>query len=99
MVVRLIYSSRNFYFINFYIKFIEKMNADQNQNGLPPWMQAEKISIRERLEITSYKVITYIPVAVTMGLFTFLFAYYSFVSTNLVRERLPLQIIWINFIS
>jgi hypothetical protein len=74
------------------------MNADQNQNGLPPWMQAEKISIRERLEITSYKVITYIPVAVTMGLFMFLFAYYSFVSTNLVRQSLPLHIIWINFI-
>jgi nitrogen fixation-related uncharacterized protein len=32
------------------------------------------------LEITSYKLITYIPVAVTMGLFAFLFAYYSFVS-------------------
>jgi hypothetical protein len=56
------------------------MSAENNQNGLPPWMQAEKISIRERLEITSYKLITYIPVAVTMGLFTFLFAYYSFVS-------------------
>ena len=60
------------------------MSAENhNQNGLPPWMQAEKISIRERLEITSYKLITYIPVAVTMGLFAFLFAYYSFVSKNL----------------
>ena len=59
------------------------MNADQNRNGLPPWMQAEKISIGERLEIWSYKLITYIPVAVTMGLFTFLFAYYSYVSTIL----------------
>ena len=61
------------------------MNANQNQNGLPPWMQAEKISISERLEITSCKVITYIPVAVTMGHFTFSFAYYSFVSQKLSR--------------
>ena len=59
------------------------MSADHNQSGLPPWMQAEKISIRERLEITSYKLITYIPVAVTMGLFAFLFAYYSFVSKKI----------------
>ena len=53
---------------------------DHNRNGLPPWMQAEKISIGERLEIWSYKLVTYIPVAVTMGLFSFLFVYYTYVS-------------------
>lgn len=49
-------------------------------HGLPPWMQAEKISWSERMEINAYKVISYIPVAVTVGLFSFLFLFYSYVS-------------------
>lgn len=49
-------------------------------SGLPPWMQAEQISIWEKLEIMSYKVITYIPVLVTFGVFTFLFIFYMHVS-------------------
>ena len=54
---------------------------NQDRTGIPPWMQAEKISFGERIEILAYKFITYIPVMVTFGLFTFLFAYYSYVST------------------
>ena len=49
-------------------------------SGLPPWMQAEKISDSERFEIGMYKAITYIPVSITFGVFTFLSTYYIFVS-------------------
>ena len=47
---------------------------------LPPWMQADKISLLEKMEITLYKIVTYIPVAITFGVFTFLFSFYSTVS-------------------
>lgn len=47
---------------------------------LPPWMQADKISPMEKLEITMYKVVTYIPVAITFGVFAFLFTFYTAVS-------------------
>jgi len=47
---------------------------------MPPWMQAEQISFGERMEILSYKLITYVPVMVTFGVFGFLFCYYSYVS-------------------
>ena len=45
-----------------------------------PWMQADRISTWERIEITFYKLITYIPVAITFGVFGFLFAFYTSVS-------------------
>ena len=48
--------------------------------GLPPWMQAEKISNSERFEIGMYRAITYIPVSITFGVFIFLSTYYIFVS-------------------
>ena len=40
-------------------------------------MQGEKISTAEKLEIMMYKIVIYIPVAITFGLFGFLFTYYS----------------------
>lgn len=40
-------------------------------------MQGEKISTGEKLEIMMYKIVIYIPVAITYGLFTFLFIFYS----------------------
>jgi hypothetical protein len=46
-------------------------------------MQAEEISPSERLEIISYKVITYMPVFVTFGVFGFLFTFYSYVSATI----------------
>jgi len=45
--------------------------------GLPPWMQTEQISLGERIEITAYKMITYIPVVVTFGVFSFLLVFYT----------------------
>jgi len=43
-------------------------------------MHAEEISACEKLEIMSYKCITYVPVMVTFGVFSFLFVYYAYVS-------------------
>jgi hypothetical protein len=40
-------------------------------------MQGEKISTGEKLEILMYKIVIYIPVAITYGLFVFLFLFYS----------------------
>ena len=40
-------------------------------------MQGEKISTAEKLEIMMYKIVICIPVAITFGLFGFLFTYYS----------------------
>ena len=63
-----------------YTSGISKNKAE----GLPPWMTADPISMGEKFEIWSYKVITYMPVLVTFGVFGFLFTYYSYVSLNLL---------------
>jgi hypothetical protein len=47
-------------------------------------MQADKISIWEKTEITVYKIVTYIPVAITFGVFGFLFTFYTAVSKVLI---------------
>lgn len=47
---------------------------------LPPWMQGDKISVWEKTEITLYKFVTFIPVAITFGVFGFLFTFYTAVS-------------------
>jgi hypothetical protein len=39
-------------------------------------MQGEKLTMMEKLEILMYKIVIYIPVAITFGLFGFLFMYY-----------------------
>jgi hypothetical protein len=49
-------------------------------NALPPWMQTDKISLVEKAEITLYKLVTLIPVAITFGVFGFMFAFYTTVS-------------------
>ena len=49
-------------------------------SNLPPWMNADEISKLEKMEIMAYKCITYIPVAVTFGVFIFLFVFYAYVS-------------------
>ena len=63
---------------------VQNQNLNQNSeqqsresSPLPPWMQGEKISTGEKLEILMYKIVIYIPVAITYGLFSFLFLYYS----------------------
>ena len=43
-------------------------------------MTADPISMGEKFEIWSYKVITYMPVLVTFGVFGFLLTFYSYVS-------------------
>ena len=44
---------------------------------LPPWLQGEKLTFWEKAEITMYKIVVYIPVVITFGLFGFLFLYYT----------------------
>jgi hypothetical protein len=57
---------------------------DQNTNdyndGLPPWIMADRISTSEWLEINFWKFITIIPVIITFSIYAFLFLYYSYVS-------------------
>jgi hypothetical protein len=50
--------------------------------GLPEWLHAERISFCERVELGVYRVITLVPVAITIGVFTFLFVFYSYVSAS-----------------
>lgn len=57
--------------------------APINNIGLPPWMSADKITFWERMEIQIYKIISYIPVGVTFGVFIFLYIFYITVSQNL----------------
>jgi hypothetical protein len=51
-------------------------------------MQAEEISTFEKIEILSYKIITYIPVAVTFGVFIFLLVFYSYVSKFRISDAI-----------
>lgn len=44
---------------------------------MPPWVQAEKVSLAERLEIAVYKFISVFPVFVTFGLLTYLISFYA----------------------
>lgn len=44
---------------------------------MPPWVQAEKVSLTERLEIAVYKFISVFPVFVTFGLLTYLISFYA----------------------
>ena len=49
-------------------------------NGLPPWIQGENISMQERMEIFTYKLVAFVPVLVTFSVFGFLSTYYISVS-------------------
>ena len=49
-------------------------------------MQGDKISAWEKAEITLNKFVTYIPVAITFGVFGFLFTFYTTVSTILATN-------------
>jgi len=46
-------------------------------------MSGEQIGMSEKCEIMAYKLITYIPVVVTFGVFGFLACFYSYVSCPL----------------
>ena len=61
--------------------FGEQPYRASENTTLPPWMQGDKISVWEKTEITFYKFVTYIPVAITFGVFGFLFTFYTAVST------------------
>lgn len=63
------------------IQTFKEKTVGVQAKGLPPWMQAERISNMEILEIVFYKAITYIPVCITFGLYTFLATFYIFVSS------------------
>ena len=52
-----------------------------NQSPLPFWLTAEKMSFWERLELMFFKLISFMPVTITVGLFSFLFIFYSYVSS------------------
>ena len=48
--------------------------------GIPSWMQADKESTNQRIEIILYKFVTNIPVMITFGVYIFLNIFYIFVS-------------------
>ena len=58
-------------------------------NQLPPWMQSDKISLIEKAEIAVYKLVTLIPVAITFGVFGFLFVFYTTVSIPFFFTSFP----------
>lgn len=43
---------------------------------MPPWIQAENISLYEQSELNVLKCFTYVPVVITFGVFLFLLVYY-----------------------
>lgn len=43
---------------------------------MPPWVQAENISLYEQSELNILKCFTYVPVVITFGVFLFLLVYY-----------------------
>lgn len=47
---------------------------------MPPWIQAENISLYEQSELNVLKCFTYVPVVITFGVFLFLLVYYVAVS-------------------
>ena len=63
-------------------KEVSRMNIQkaQQKSSQPPWMQAEKISTWEKLEIFLYKFVSIFPVFVTFGLYLYFFVFYIGVS-------------------
>ena len=56
------------------------IQKQQSKGSQPPWMQAEKISTWEKIEICIYKFISIFPVFVTFGLYSYLFTFFVGVS-------------------
>ena len=52
------------------------MHNEQMWASLPPWMQAEKVSLAEKLEIMMFKFVSLFPLVVTFGLYAFLGTYF-----------------------
>jgi hypothetical protein len=67
---------------------LEKSDSNLTKGEIPPWLQADKMSLSERAEIFLYKTITYIPVVITFGVFTFLFTFYTicFLYPNIIGD-------------
>lgn len=42
----------------------------------PSWTNAPRVGCGERLELTVFKLITFVPVCITFGIFAFLFTFY-----------------------
>ena len=63
-------------------KEINRMQLQKAQikASFPPWMQADKVSISEKLEIKMYQIISLFPVMVTFGLYLYLFIFYFVVT-------------------
>lgn len=57
-----------------------RTGSDDYKDGIPPWLQAERISFWERIQLRFFRFITIIPVFITFGIFIFLAAFFSLVS-------------------
>jgi hypothetical protein len=58
-----------------------QLQKDSAKSHLPPWMQAEKVSMGERFEIFMYRFVSIFPVFVTFGLYSYLGVFYIGVTT------------------
>ena len=57
-----------------------RTGSDDYKNAIPPWLQAERISFWEKIQLRFFRFITIIPVFITFGIFIFLAAFFSLVS-------------------
>ena len=57
-----------------------RTGSDEFKDGIPPWLQAERISCWERIQLKFFRFITIIPVVITFGIFIFLAGFFSLVS-------------------
>ena len=63
----------------FSLSGIARKGAD-SESELPPWIQVEEVSLKERAEIQLYKLVSLIPVLITFSLYIYITVFYIYVS-------------------
>jgi hypothetical protein len=53
-------------------------DLDEGDWSYPKWVGSKKVSIWERLELWTFRFITYVPVIITFCLFGFLLTFYTY---------------------
>jgi len=59
-------------------EMVKSTDLDEGDWSYPKWIGAKKISVWERLELLTFRFITYVPVIITFGLFGFLLTFYTY---------------------
>ena len=67
-----------------------RTGSDDYKDGIPPWLQAERISFWERIQLRLFRLITIIPVIITFGIFIFLATFFSLVSFHFLINNFSL---------